>query len=278
MNPISAPLLRNLTRVMALSDNALAHLSGLLAQPMVLGPRRKFISEHRPCNGFYVALSGWLSEYRQLPNGGRQVLNFRMAGDVIGMECLLYNVSLNSVSTLTECTIAAISRDMFERMQSEFPRLATAFLLLSLYDRMVIGELAINLGRRSAFSRVAHLLLELHRRAGGAGLAGEHGMPFPLTQQDIADCTGLTSPYVNRVMREMRNRGLVETTSGMMTLHDLPELAKAAGFSPRYLEISAQTHWQQRMPQDGNRKLIQPPLYPELSALAHPPGGAMTRN
>lgn len=262
------PLLRNLSRVMRLSEPALACLSECLSQPTVLGPRRRLISEHRACGSFYVALYGWLSEYRQLPSGARQVLNFRMAGDIIGMECLLYNVSLNSVSTLTECVVAAISREKFEYLQSAFPRLAAGLLLLSLYDRAVIGELAINLGRRSAFSRIAHLLAELHRRAGSAGIADEHSMPFPLTQQDIADCTGLTPPYVNRVLRDMRNRGMIGIETGVLHIHDLPALAKAAGFSARYLEISAQTQWQRTLPLPSLASLQRPEIYPDFPPMS----------
>jgi len=196
--------------------------------------------------------SGWLSEFRQLPDGGRQILNFRLPGEVTGVECLLYKTALHSVAALTHCSVAPVSREAFEDTQRQFPRLASAFLLSSLRDSVILQERAVNLGRRAAFPRIAHLLLELERRLRNSGLATENSVPFPLKQQDIADCTGLTTPYVNRVLQQMRGMGLISIGEESLEILNSGELARAAGFRPDYLQAGPQTEWQIRFrPENG---------------------------
>jgi CRP-like cAMP-binding protein len=139
-----------------------------------------------------------------------------------------------------------VSRAAFEWTQERFPRLASGFLLTSLRDGAILQEWAVNLGRRPAFPRIAHLLLELERRLRES--VGSHAarLPFPLSQQDIADCTGLTPQYVNRVLQQMRGMGLIRLREGALEILISAELAAAAGFRPDYLQTEPQTGWQQR--------------------------------
>lgn len=238
------PAIRHLGRLIALSDAARKHLLNLTRESIELKPRRKLIDENRPSEQMYIVTAGWLTEYRQLRDGGRQILNFRLPGEVTGVECLLYKTALHSVAALTQCTVAPVSRESFEQTQKQFPRLACAFLLSGLRDGAILQEWAVNLGRRAAFPRIAHLLLELERRLRSNGLARDEAVPFPLKQQDIADCTGLTTPYVNRVLQQMRGMGHIHMGEESLIILNAEELAKAAGFRPDYLLASPQTGWQ----------------------------------
>jgi CRP-like cAMP-binding protein len=239
---------RSFGRLITLTDAGRRHLAHLASNIIDLKPRRKLMDENRPCDHMFIIVSGWLTEYRQLRDGGRQILNFRMAGEVTGVECLLYKTALHSSAALTQCTVAPVSREEFEDTQRQFPRLASAFLLSGLRDTAILQEWAVNLGRRPAFPRIAHLLLELERRLRNTGYSNGAAIPFPLKQQDIADCTGLTTPYVNRVLQQMRSMGLIAISEESLEIRNSEELAKAAGFRPDYLQASAQTNWQTRFP------------------------------
>jgi CRP-like cAMP-binding protein len=241
-----SPVIQNLGRLIALSEPGRKHLAALTRNVMELKPRRKLIDENRPCDHIFIVTSGWLSEYRQLRDGGRQILNFRLPGEVTGVECLLYKTALHSAAALTPCTVTPVSREVFEETQRQFPRIASAFLLSGLRDSAILHEWAVNLGRRPAFPRIAHLLLELERRSRNSGLARDASVPFPLKQQDIADCTGLTTPYVNRVLQQMRSMGLILISEESLEIRNAAELAAAAGFRPDYLQASPQTEWQAR--------------------------------
>jgi CRP-like cAMP-binding protein len=139
-----------------------------------------------------------------------------------------------------------VSREAFEQTQVLFPRLASAFLLCSVRDGAILQQRAVNLGRRPAFQRIAHLLLELEYRLRSSEHHDEKSLPFPLSQQDIADSTGMTPQYVNRVLQQMRSLGLIRLGEGSLEILDSPALANAGRFTPDYLDTEPQTGWQQR--------------------------------
>jgi CRP-like cAMP-binding protein len=165
---------------------------------------------------------------------------------VIGVECLLYRHALYSTAALTQCSVAPISREAFEQTQVLFPRLASAFLLTSIRDGAILQKWAVNLGRRPAFSSIAHLLLELEGRLRASGAVTGNQIPFPLSQQDIADCTGLTPQYVNRVLQQMRQMGLISLGDRCLEVLNREALAVAGRFRGDYLQTEPQTLWQQR--------------------------------
>jgi CRP-like cAMP-binding protein len=115
-----------------------------------------------------------------------------------------------------------------------------ALFLLTLRDRAILNGWLTNVGRRTAFIRVIHLLLELTRRLQIRGIADGPDIPLPLTQQDIADSTGLTTSYVNRILQDLRKRGLVHLRDHILEILRPEELARLAGFKPDYLHVFPQ--------------------------------------
>jgi CRP-like cAMP-binding protein len=99
---------------------------------------------------------------------------------------------------------------------------------------MVVEHL-VNIGRRSAIERTAHFFMELAERLSLVGLATETEFKCPLSQFVLADALGLTAVHVNRVLRQLRERGLLTLSRGRAQIHDLAELRKLAGFQGDYL-------------------------------------------
>jgi CRP-like cAMP-binding protein len=97
----------------------------------------------------------------------------------------------------------------------------------------------VNVGRRDARSRIAHLLCELALRMDAAGLAEDGAYRFPLTQEQLADCTGLTPVHTNRVLQSLRQEGLISLTSRSLTVHDWRGLRSVGEFSELYLHHAA---------------------------------------
>jgi CRP-like cAMP-binding protein len=212
------------------------HLHSLAANTEEFPPRRKLITEARPSQRLFILTAGWLFESKLLRNGDRQILNFRLPGDIIGIECLAFREALHSTTTLTHCTVAPLSVESLERTQREFPRLAAALFLMTLRDGVIRHEWEVNIGRRTALARCAHLFAELDRRIHERRLSVDGAVPMPLTQEEIADCTGLTPPYVNRMLQMLRVKGLIRFESKVLEILDRVELAKIAGFDPYYIE------------------------------------------
>lgn len=229
-------LAETFTRLFALTPDERDHLRSLAAKTEEVEPRRKLITEGRPSQKIFILTAGWLLESKLLRSGNRQILNFRLPGEIVGIECLAFPAALHTTTTLTPCTVAPMMVESFENTQRDFPRLASALFLMTLRDGAIRHEWEVNIGRRTALSRCAHLFAELDRRIHERGLALDGAVPMPLTQEDIADCTGLTPPYVNRMLQKMRVLGLIRFESKVLEILDRVELAKVAGFDPTYIE------------------------------------------
>ena len=107
----------------------------------------------------------------------------------------------------------------------------------TLVDQSILREWVLNVGRRNAFERVGHLLCELHFRMKRVGLVDDGRLSLPLTQEELADATGLTAVHMNRTIQHLRSDGLIELGQGTLTLLDVAALQEAAGFDPSYLHV-----------------------------------------
>jgi CRP-like cAMP-binding protein len=205
---------------------SLERLHAVEAQPA----RRKLVQEGRRCNELFVVHQGWLVAFRQLPDGGRQIFNFWPSGEVCGAEFIAIRTAPFCVATMTACRL---SRVPLESVASRDIDTSRALAALACRNSLILRERIVGLGRRSAPVRVAHLLLELtYRCRSGSGL----DEPLPLTQLEVADSTGLTATYVNRIFRMMRDRGQLEMSREGLRLLDVGKLMGEVQFNPSYLD------------------------------------------
>lgn len=121
---------------------------------------------------------------------------------------------------------------------AETPRLATAILWAVSRDEAMVVEHLVDLGRRDADARMAHLLLELGVRLSLVGMGSRQGYARPLTQYHLADALGLSAIHVNCVLRKLRENGLVTFRDGFVSLNDYDRLVALADFDPAYLDQS----------------------------------------
>ena len=121
--------------------------------------------------------------------------------------------------------------DLFAR----FGRVAAALFWMFAREAAISEEHLVNVGRRSAYERLAHLILELLVRLRDVGLANELSYPLPLTQELIADVLGLGGPHVSRLLRFLREEGLITIDGHRLTVIDLDPLTQFAGFEKAYL-------------------------------------------
>src|ERR1051326_5492718 len=177
-------------------------------------PRRKFprhreivVAGHR-YDHIFILHAGYVSRYKVLPDGKRQVLNVGLPGDLIGFPACLFETAVNSVSSLTEIEVSAVPFTTLFSLFTRFPRIGAALFWSSACEAAMHGEHLVDLGRRSAYERLAHLLLELLVRLNSVGLARELSYRLPLTQELMADVLGLSGPHINRMIRCLREEGL----------------------------------------------------------------------
>jgi CRP-like cAMP-binding protein len=204
-------------------------------------PKRKF-SRHREIviagnryDHVFILLGGFVSRYKILPDGKRLVLNVGLPGDLIGFPASLFETAVNSVSSLTEIEVAPVSFTTLFSLFTRFPRVGAALYWSCACEIAMQGEHLVDLGRRSAYERLAHLILELLVRLNAVGLANELSYRLPLTQELMADVLGLSGPHINRMIRCLREEGLVTIEDHHVVIHDLVSLSSLAAFEASYL-------------------------------------------
>ena len=134
-------------------------------------------------------------------------------------------------------TIVKVPHDNLAEITRAFPHLTRVLWFLTNLDACIHREWEVSLGRRSAIERSAHLFCELQVRLGIVGLASDTEYALPVTQTELAECLGLTSVHVKRVIKELRERRLVEFRSSKVKILDLAGLRRVADFDPAYLYL-----------------------------------------
>ena len=103
-------------------------------------------------------------------------------------------------------------------------------------DEAIAVEHLVSLGRRSAIERTAHFFLELKDRLWLAGITGENGFECPLNQYLLSDALGLTAVHLNRVLRQLREKGLMTVKDNRVVIDDVTGLVNLAGYDNAYLD------------------------------------------
>ena len=138
------------------------------------------------------------------------------------------------MQAITGARVVDVPKGAILRTLRERQNIAEAMWCDSLIDASIFREWVLNLGRRDARARIAHLLCEIEARISGSA-GGRDGFYFPVTQEDIADATGLTSVHVNRTLRGLREEGTLDYRSGQITMKDRDRIERIAGFNSGYL-------------------------------------------
>ncbi len=183
----------------------------------------------------HLILSGWAARYKLLPSGSRQITALLLPGDLCDLRCAMLARMDDGIVALTTVRVAFILPDALRRLERTWPAIAHALSWYELVEQGTSRAWIVNMGRRHALERVAHLLSELSTRLTVVSESPDLSMHFPLTQEEIADALGLTSVHVNRVLNELRRRGLITSRRGGLTVLDLPMLKQMAGFNDNYL-------------------------------------------
>jgi len=188
-------------------------------------------------NESVLLLDGWIARTKDLADGGRQISELQFSGDFTDMHGFTLKRLDHNLATITPCRIALAPHDRIRETLAAFPHLGRIYWLMTNIDAAIHREWTVSLGRRSAFGRMAHLFCEIRERLNVVGLAENDAFEFPLTQQELGECLGLTAVHVNRTLQELRRRGLIEVESRRARILDLPGLKSAGEFDPYYLYL-----------------------------------------
>jgi CRP-like cAMP-binding protein len=222
-----------------LDDRDAAVLDGLLANEAERVAGEIVQAERSPVDTTRILLSGWAIRYQTTRDGRRQILNFLLPGDTIGLYGALFRTSDSAVELITDCRLAEFPSDRLLQVFEESARLGAALCWLGGQDERFLEQQILRIGVMNATARIAHLLVELQRRLMNAGIAPAEAMTIPLTQKLIADALGLSAVHVNRCCRELEKQRLLETGPGVFTLLDPEGLKQACDYDVHFTRDDA---------------------------------------
>ena len=185
-----------------------------------------------------VMLSGYSIRSKVVATGNRQIIAIHMKGECVDLQNSLLEVADHSVQMLTPGNVALIPRQAIVRLTLDRPKVGHAMWIDTLVDGSIFREWIANVGRRDARTRVAHLLCEFALRLKSAGLGDETGYELPMTQEQLADATGLTPVHLNRTLKALERDGLIQRASARaIDIGDWRKLADAGDFDSNYLHM-----------------------------------------
>ncbi len=218
---INAFLLR-LMHAAELGDQEIQAVEELCRQPREIGAKKYLSRDGDEMHSFPVVLSGWAARYQILRNGARQITRLLLPGDAFYFDCSPNGIAIEEVITLS-------------------PAIGEAMRRYGCMENAVLASWVVNVGRRDALERMAHLICEAHYRLSLVDSHQGNQIYFPLTQDDLADVLGLTPVHINRKLQQLRQEGLITLRSKQLTIHDLRTLQQIAGFDSAYLAPRVQT-------------------------------------
>jgi CRP-like cAMP-binding protein len=214
--------------------------SAVLALPHTvrkLEPAQFIVREGDVATHSCLVLAGFAIRHKVTNDGSLQILNFHMSGDMVDLQNSLLTVSDHNVQALGPLEAAFIPRDAIVELAFDRPAVGKALWMETLVEGSISREWIMNVGRRDAAERLAHLLCEFAYRLNAVGLGKNCRYELPMTQEQLADATGMTSIHVNRTLKVLESGGLIQRSRRSGTINNLEKLADFSDFRSLYLHF-----------------------------------------
>jgi CRP-like cAMP-binding protein len=233
-------LLRKLRSISPLSEEETHNLQALPFTMKSVGPDQVIVREGERPSECCLIVEGFVCRYKFTEEGKRQIFSFHTPGDIPDLQSVHLKTMDHTVMTVTPCKLAFISHQSLFGILRRCPRIRDVMWRDTLIDAAIFREWMMGIGRRSAYTRIAHLVCEVFVRLRAVGLANGDECDFPITQAELGDALGLSTVHVNRSLQQLRKDGLIQLEKGSLTILNWDGLKKAGEFDPSYLHLDEQ--------------------------------------
>jgi CRP-like cAMP-binding protein len=232
---VTDALTRKLSATTKLDSDDIAAIEALPIDVRSLPARQVIVHDGECPNSCCLVIEGFTFRSKTTIAGKRQILSIHVPGDIPDLQSLYLEKMDHDFSTLNEATVGFISHASLRGLLRQRIRIGEALWRETLIDAAIFREWIVNVGQRPGPVRLAHLLLEMKQRL--AVIGGVNGASFelPMNQQELADALGITAVHVSRVMKELRERGLVDFQRHLVVIRDEQRLRELGDFDPIYL-------------------------------------------
>ena len=229
------PAIRKLNRLTPLDRGDVAAFQALPVRTASAPPYQDLVQEGDVATECCILLEGYACRHKRARDHGRQIVSFHLPGDLLDLQRLLFAQADHDLQTITAAKLAWVPVEDLRRVARERPAIAEALWRDTLVDASIFREWLLNVGQRDAKARIAHLLCEFAARSEAAGLGSAERFELPMSQELIADATGLTSVHVNRMLRDLDREGVIVRNQREVRITDIARMHQIADFHPLYL-------------------------------------------
>ncbi len=230
------PLIRRLLFMQSLNVEEIAVLMKMHANAHFIDERTTFLEYGDVQKKTFIVTKGWAYRFNDLSDGSRQIINYYLPGDIIGPFAVIMPKANYSVASITRLEVCSFEAEYLVELFATQPRLGLLYGWMLGRDDSIVAEQVVRVGRRSAYKRTAHLLLELFHRLKVIGETENKTFAMPISQNLLADTLGMSFVHMNRTLRRLRMDGLISMTSNEITLLDIDRLKQIAEYQIYYLE------------------------------------------
>lgn len=178
----------------------------------------------------YTVLEGWALRYRMLENGRRQVLNFALPGDLVGLQGALFGKMLHSVQAMTPVRLCVFSRQRLWELYQKHSGLAFDLTWIASREESILAEHLTYVGQRTALERLAYIITHVMERCRRLGMVKDETLATPITQQDLGDAMGLSIVHTNKTLRRLVATGAIEWKRNEIVVRNAPELKRLGSY------------------------------------------------
>ncbi|GAA1407935.1 Crp/Fnr family transcriptional regulator [Kitasatospora putterlickiae] len=190
--------------------------------------RSTVLREGEPSDHVLIVLHGWLKVTAAAENGYEALLALRGPGDIIGESAALSGrPRAATVTALEQVEATVVDRTTFTAYLKRAPMVSMQLLALSTDRLRAADHHRLKFAALSVSERLSDLLLELARTH---GRRTEEGIVIsvPLSQQELAGSVGASREAVARLLKSLRDRGIVVTSRRSLVIAR-PDLLRRPG-------------------------------------------------
>jgi CRP-like cAMP-binding protein len=251
------PFVDLLTSRSRLSNNEQDALLKLPTQLLHVDTHRDFVRADQSVDHVSVVVDGVVARFGLTGQGHRQITALHIAGDAPDLHSVVVPRNTFPLQALSKAAILRVPHAALRSVAARYPAIAEAFWRHCSVDMAIMAQWVVNVGRRDAKTRIAHLLCEMAVRNKAHLEGGEVTYFFPLTQTHLSDATGMTSVHVNRSLKALASEGLATVTDKQVRIPDWKALIDRGEFEATYLQADLKPAERMRIVDLGARH-VQP--------------------
>ena len=223
--------LRKLDGFLPMSPEEVRFMAHFKVGELKVEPNAPILMEGSNAPQLYTVLHGMGVRYKLTEDGERQVINFVLPGDFLGLQAGMMDVMGHSVEATTVMTLCVFDRKRIWEVFRDRPERGFDLTWLAAIEEHFLGETLTTLGQRDAEASVAWALMRFAQRGEALGILTDSEMAFPFRQRDLADALGLSLVHTNKILKRLRDRRLARWSDGRLFVEDMAGLVKLAGVS-----------------------------------------------